>query len=163
MMRNRIHSVLAMRLIEVTIKELFSAEGLAWLADLELNAQGRLLINVDLRQLEFLQKEIATLDQELALRGYADDAVKLLMTLPGVDVATAEAMLAAWGDFTRFADGDHAAAYLGLVPSTKQSADKCYHGPITKRGNCHARWGSSEPRSTSTSTPAPWGTSFASS
>jgi hypothetical protein len=26
------------------------------------------------------------------------------------------------------------------VPSTKQSADKCYHGPITKRGNCHARW-----------------------
>ena len=140
MMRNRIHSVLAMRLIEVTIKELFSAEGLAWLADLELDAQGRLLINVDLRQLEFLQKEIATLDQELALRGYADDAVKLLMTLPGVDVATAEAMLAAWGDFTRFADGDHAAAYLGLVPSTKQSADKCYHGPITKRGNCHARW-----------------------
>ena len=137
MMRNRIHSVLAMRLIEVTIKELFSAEGLAWLADLELDVQGRLLIDVDLRQLEFLQKEIATLDQELALRGYADDAVKLLMTLPGVDVATAEAMLAAWGDFTRFADGDHAAAYLGLVPSTKQSADKCYHGPITKRGNCH--------------------------
>ena len=37
MMRNRIHSVLAMRLIEVTIKELFSAEGLAWLADLELD------------------------------------------------------------------------------------------------------------------------------
>ena len=140
MMRNRIHSVLAMRLIEVTIKELFSAEGLAWLASLELDAQGRMLIDVDLRQLEFLQKEIATLDQELALRGHANDAVKLLMTLPGADVATAEAMLAAWGDFTRFADGDHAAAYLGLVPSTKQSADKCYHGPITKRGNCHARW-----------------------
>jgi transposase len=139
-MRNRIHSVLAMRLIEVTIKELFSAEGLAWLAGLELDAQGRMLIDIDLRQLEFLQKEIATLDQELALRGHASDAVKLLITLPGVDVATAEAMLAAWGDHTRFADGDHAAAYLGLAPSTKQSAEKCYHGPITKRGNSHARW-----------------------
>jgi hypothetical protein len=55
-------------------------------------------------------------------------------------VATAEAMLAAWGDHTRFADGEHAAAYLGLAPSTKQSAEKCYHGPITKRGNSHARW-----------------------
>ena len=41
------------------------------------------------------------------------------MTLPGVDVATAESMLAAWGDATRFPDGDHAASYLGLVPSTQ--------------------------------------------
>ena len=99
-----------------------------------------MLIDSDLRQLEFLQKEIATLDQELARRGHASDAVKLLMTLPGVDVATAEAMLAAWGDYTRFPDGDHAASYLGLAPSTKQSAEHCYHGPITKRGNSHARW-----------------------
>ena len=55
MMRNRIHSVLAMRLIEVTAKELFAAEGLAWLALVEIDAQGRMLIDVDLRQLEFLQ------------------------------------------------------------------------------------------------------------
>ena len=41
---------------------------------------------------------------------------------------------------TRFPDGDHAASYLGLVPSTKQSAACCYHGPITKRGNSQARW-----------------------
>ena len=62
------------------------------------------------------------------------------MTLPSVDVTTAEAMLAAWGDVNRFPDGDHAASYLGLVPSTKQSANQCYHGPITKRGNSQARW-----------------------
>jgi hypothetical protein len=66
--------------------------------------------------------------------------VKLLMTLPGVDVATAESVLAAWGDVTRFPDGDRAASYLGLVPCTKQSAAHCYHGPITKRGNSQARW-----------------------
>jgi hypothetical protein len=62
------------------------------------------------------------------------------MTLPGADVATAEGLLAAWGDYTRFPDGDHAASYLGLAPCTKQSAEHCYHGPITKRGNSHARW-----------------------
>ena len=62
------------------------------------------------------------------------------MTLPGADVATAEGLLAAWGDYTRFPDADHAASYLGLAPSTKQSAEHCYHGPITKRGNSHARW-----------------------
>jgi len=79
-------------------------------------------------------------DAELARRGYADEKVKLLMTLPSVDAATAEALLAAWGDATRFPDGDHAASYLGLVPSTHQSAHQCYHGPITKRGNSQARW-----------------------
>jgi transposase len=139
-MRNRIHAVLAMRLIEVSLTSLFEAGGLAWLKSLELDPQGRLLIDSDLAQLEFLQRQIDAMDLELARRGHASDAVKLLMTLPGVDVATAEAMLAAWGDYSRFADGDHAASYLGLAPSTKQSADHCYHGPITKRGNSHARW-----------------------
>jgi transposase len=139
MMRNRIHSVLAMRLIETPVR-LFNAEGLDWLAGVKLDAQGRMLIDSDLRQLESLQREIDMLDAELARRGYAEDRVKLLMTLPGVDVTTAEALLAAWGDITRFPDGDRAASYLGLVPSTKQSANLCYHGPITKRGNSHARW-----------------------
>ena len=139
MFRNRIHSVLAMRLIEAPL-DLFAPKNLEWLKTVQIDAQGRMLIDSDLRQLEFLDKEIALLDKELAERGHASEQVKLLMTLPGVDVATAEAMLAAWGDVTRFPDADHAAAYLGLVPSTKQSADKCYHGPITKRGNCHARW-----------------------
>jgi transposase len=134
MMRNRIHSVLAMRLIAAPVP-LFNAEGLEWLATVELDAQARLLVDSDLRQLEFLQKEIGGLDAELARRGHASDPVKLLMMLPGVDVATAEAMLAAWGDAKRFPDGDHAASYLGLVPSTKQSANHCYHGPITKRGS----------------------------
>ena len=139
MMRNRIHSVLAMRLVEEP-KSLFEPEGLEWLAAVELDEQARMLVDSDLRQLAFLQTEIDAVDAELARRGHANDAVKLLMTLPGVDVTTAEAMVAAWGDVRRFPDGDHAASYLGLVPSTRQSANHCYHGPITKRGNSQARW-----------------------
>ena len=138
-MRNRIHSALAMRLIEAPLR-LFNAAGIEWLRTVELDAQARMLVDSDLRQLEFLGKEIDVLDAELANRGHASEPVKLLMTLPGVDVATAEAMMAAWGDVKRFPDGDHAASYLGLVPSTKQSANQCYHGPITKRGNSQARW-----------------------
>ena len=65
---------------------------------------------------------------------------QLLMTLPGVDYDTALTVLAALGDVSRFKDPDHAAAYLGLSPSTRQSGAHCYHGPITKRGNSKARW-----------------------
>jgi hypothetical protein len=49
-------------------------------------------------------------------------------------------VLAALGDIARFRDGDHAASYFGLVPSTRPSAGRCYHGPITKRGSRHGRW-----------------------
>jgi transposase len=138
-LRNRIHAALAMRLI-VAPSQLFNAGGLTWLAKQELDPQARLLVDTDLRQMESLQREIDLLDGELARRGYESEDIRLLMTLPGIDVASAEAVLAAWGDYRRFPDGDHAASYLGIVSSTHQSADQCYHGPITKRGNSQARW-----------------------
>jgi transposase len=138
-LRNRIHAVLAMRLI-VAPKRLFGGEGLDWLRALEIDVQGRLLIDSDLRQMEQIDQELRAMDQVLAERGWQDHRVKLLMTLPGVDVAVAEALLAALGDIDRFPDADHAASYIGLVPSTRQSAKHCYHGPITKAGRSHTRW-----------------------
>src|SRR5262249_20391165 len=59
---------------------------------------------------------------------------------PGIDVTCAQAILSAFGDIDRFQDGDHAASYPGLTPSTRQSAEHSYHGPITKAGNSQARW-----------------------
>jgi transposase len=140
-LRNRIHSALAMRLIEAP-ESLFDSAGQDWLTKLlpTLDAQGQLLISSDLRLLSAVQQEIETLGQQLAKQGWQDQRVRLLMTLPGVDLTVAESVLAALGDIERFPTPEQAAAYLGLVPSTRQSADKCYHGPITKRGNNQARW-----------------------
>lgn len=141
--RNRIHSLLAVRLLKPVCDELFSAAGRAWLASLgedRLGAQARLLLDADLRLHDALEQEIDRLDDELARQGYDDARVKLLMTLPGVNVTVAQTLLAALGDVSRFRDGDHAASYLGLVPRTRQSADRSYHGPITKAGNSHGRW-----------------------
>ncbi|NLX22428.1 MAG: IS110 family transposase [Phycisphaerae bacterium] len=138
-MRNRIHSVLAMRLVEAP-ERLFTTASLQWLDDVELDEQGQTLVDSDRRLLAFVQGEIDAIDLELARRGHDSPQVKLLITLPGVDVTTAEAVVAAWGDIRRFPDADHAASYLGLASSTKQSANRCYHGPITKQGNSQARW-----------------------
>ena len=140
-LRNHLHSVLAVRLIE-TPESLFGGAGQTWLTNLlpSLDVQGQLLIQSDLRLLQAVQQEIETLGQLLAEQGWQDERVRLLMTLPGVDVTVAEAVLAALGDIERFPTPEQAAAYVGLVPSTRQSADKCYHGPITKRGNNQARW-----------------------
>jgi transposase len=138
--KNRLHAVLAQRLIQPPCADLFSLEGRDWLATLSLDAEGRLLLDSGLRLLGHVEEEIEQFDKLLATKAYPSAPVKLLMTLPGVNVAVALALLAAWGDIARFAEPDEAASYLGLVPSTRQSADTCHHGPITKAGRSQARW-----------------------
>ena len=87
-----------------------------------------------------LEAEEAKLTIELAKISYPREDVRLIMTLPGVGAAVAQAVIAALGDWSRFRDADHAASYLGLVPSVRQSAEHCHHGSVTKAGNSHARW-----------------------
>ncbi|MHC4469563.1 MAG: IS110 family RNA-guided transposase, partial [Planctomycetota bacterium] len=137
--KNRIHSVLSRRLVQPPLQHLFGPSGLLWLRTLELDEEGRMMIDSDLRVIESFDREIALLDDLLVKRAYADPRARLLVTLPGVDLHVAVALLAALGDIHRFPSGAHAASYLGLVPRTKQSAHHCYHGPITKAGNVHAR------------------------
>jgi transposase len=138
--KNRIHSVLHQRLIEAPASDLFSVKNLAWLKALTLDPFGRDSLDRHLRQLERVEQEITALTAQIAVHAHQTPAVKLLMTLPGVDFTVAETILAALGDLSRFPTPDKAAAYLGLVPSTHQSGDHCYHGPITKQGARHARW-----------------------
>jgi transposase len=138
--KNRISSALAQKLLVCPIGELFGPKGRAWMAGLELDAQTGFLIESDLKLMESLQEQINSLDAILYQRASGDPRLRLLITLPGVDVTVAQALMAAWGDMSRFEDADRAASYLGLVPSTKQSAAACYHGRITKQGNRRARW-----------------------
>jgi len=136
---NRIRATLAMRLLDCP-HEIGSARGRAWLASVALDDDARWLIESDLRLLDAVAAELAAIDQRLAQRGHEDPRVKLLMTLPGVSQHTAQSLLAAIGDVDRFRTDRGLASYLGLVPSTRQSAGRCYHGSITKAGRGHTRW-----------------------
>ncbi len=138
--KNRIHAVLHQRLIPPPSARLFNEHGRQWLDQLEIDPDGRAALRRDLHLLDELEHAVAEVDRMLFRLAGEDPRIKLLITLPGVDVACAQTILGALGDLSRFADGDHAASYLGLVPSTKQSAEHAYHGPITKAGNTHARW-----------------------
>ena len=122
---------------------LFGPHGISWLNSLTedtIDPDGLIMIRSDLRMLESVEIEILVFDQRLAELGWKDERVKLLMTIPGISIVVAQAVVAAFGDITRFASPDAAASYLGLVPSTRQSDKSVYHGPITKRGNSTARW-----------------------
>jgi transposase len=61
------------------------------------------------------------------------------MTLPGVGATIAQAMIAAIGNIGRFESPLKLASYFGLIPSLHQSAERAYHGKITKQGNINVR------------------------
>jgi transposase len=137
--KNHVQSQLGRLLLQPPGKCLWTKAGLAWLREVELPAHERLVLDSELRQLGAVEGEVERADQELAGIARQEPRVRLLMTLPGVNYVVALGLLAALGDVSRFQDGDHAAAYLGLVPSTRQSGRRCYQGPITKAGRGQAR------------------------
>jgi transposase len=136
---NRLRSTLAQRLLDCPYL-ITSSAAHEWIAAQDLDADARWLVDSDLRLVASLQGELDAMDKLLAKRSYVDPRVKLLMTLPGVGQDTAQSLLAAIGDILRFRDADSLASYLGLVPSTRQSAGHCYHGHITKQGRSSTRW-----------------------
>ena len=66
-------------------------------------------------------------------------AAQQLMTVPGIGVLTATALVAFVGDPHRFRSGRHFAAYLGLTPREHSSGRSRRLGRITKHGNSYLR------------------------
>src|SRR5262245_3779507 len=100
--KNRIHPHLHQRQIRPPVEDLFRSEaGLAWLATLELDPDGRAALDRDLWLVRALGAELELLDGTIRQAAYEDDRARLVMTLPGVSYVTSVTLLAAWGDATR--------------------------------------------------------------
>lgn len=76
-----------------------------------------------------------------SLRGLARDMsdAQRLMTVPGIGVLTATAMVALVGDIHRFRSGRHFASWLGLTPREHSSGASRRLGSITRKGNSYLR------------------------
>lgn len=155
----RIRTTLAMRLLDCPL-ELTDARGQQWLEQFPLDAQGRLLVDSDVRLLRAVQEEIELLEKQLAKETWEDTAVKLLMTLPGISNTTSATIVASIGDIERFPAPEKLANYFGLTPSVHQSAGKCYHGKITKAGSVLARTALIQAAHTAARDPGPLGHFF---
>ena len=70
-------------------------------------------MNCEIAMLRKFHDEIEKIEAEIRRLAYKEENVRLLMTLPGIDDNTATAVLAAFGDISRFKDADHAASYFG--------------------------------------------------
>ena len=136
--KNQVHAVLQRNLIErPPVSDLFGMRGRRWLAERldQLPLDEQLTVQAGLRQIDFTSSEIDQLDKILGADAISDADALRLMTLPGVSLVTAIAVLGAIGDIRRFKTPRQLVAYLGLDPRVRQSGNEpAKHGKIGKQG-----------------------------
>ena len=123
--RNAIRGMVNRKLLKPPLKELFGPSGRKWLLGQRYSDIERLMLDNNLAHLDALEERIRTVDSKLLELASHSLDVKLLMSIPGINITVAMGLLA---------------AYFGLVPRVYQSAERCHHGHITKQGRSQARW-----------------------
>jgi transposase len=139
--KNEVHAVLVRCLKgRPPVSDLFGRKGQAWLGELELPAVERETVDAGLRQIAFLDSEIAEVERLIALQAMQWPQIGRLMTVPGVNLIVAATFLAAVGDIRRFPNTNKLVGYLGLDPRVRQSGDQpARHGRISKQGSAPGR------------------------
>ena len=103
----------------------------------------RLGLGTLLRQLEFLESEATLLDAAVAKvskkERYAA-TVERMTRSAGVGILTAMVFLTEMGDLSRFSNRKQIGAYIGLVPSSDDTAESDRKGHITHQGPWRVRW-----------------------
>jgi transposase len=121
--------------------DLFGVKGRKWLRSRELPVEEAETVQSALRQIAFLDGEIAEVERLIAKQMLHSADARRLMTVPGVNLIATAAFLAAIGDIARFSSSRRLVAYLGLDPKVRQSGEQpARSGRITKRGSASARW-----------------------
>lgn len=90
----------------------------------------------DIRRLD---QQIADTERTLARTAADHPVIPTLLTIPGIGLITACALVAAIPDIHQFKNGRHLAAWLGLVPSEHSSGHRRRLGAISKVGSPHLR------------------------
>ncbi len=92
-----------------------------------------------LEEIETLEHSAEAIRRELVRLAAQMPGATQLMTVPGIGVLTATALVAFVGDPHRFRSGRRFAAYLGLTPREHSSGHSRRLGRITKHGNSYLR------------------------
>ncbi len=93
-----------------------------------------------LEEIRMLEARIAQLERELAQIARLSPACTTLLSIPGVGLLTATAMVAATsGDVSHFKDARHFASWFGLTPKEYSSGNTRRLGHISKKGDRYLR------------------------
>ncbi|MBT8419647.1 MAG: IS110 family transposase [Gammaproteobacteria bacterium] len=90
-------------------------------------------------EITHLDERIVSLEKKLESVSKQSEDCQLLLTIPGIGLLTATALVAAVGDISVFKNGREMAAWLGLVPRQHSTGGKPTLLGISKRGDKYLR------------------------
>lgn len=91
-------------------------------------------------EIRLLEVRIAQLERELTALARQSPACATLLSIPGVGLLTATAMVAATsGEVSHFRNARHFASWFGLTPKEYSSGSTRHLGHISKRGDRYLR------------------------
>ena len=91
-------------------------------------------------EIRLLEARVSQLEREFTVLARASGACTRLLTIPGVGLLTATAMVAATsGSVSHFRDARHFASWFGLTPRERSSGTTRILGRISKRGDRYLR------------------------
>lgn len=132
--KNRLRALLRTHGMEAP-KSLWSRKGVAWLQQQTWpSEEAALRCDLLLDELAHHRHRIKRVERHLASISKIHPGVALSMTVPGVGIRTAEAMVAWIDQPARFASNKRIGSYFGLVPCQDTSAGKERLGHITQQG-----------------------------
>jgi len=139
--KNEIAAALQRNLLDRPgVYDVAGERGRRFLEGVELPADERQTVAGCLRQIDFLDREIAEVDRALAEAAVGSPEIRRLMTVPGVNLHTAATFMARVGEIGRFKDPRKLVSYLGLDPRVRQSGEEpVRYGHISKEGAAEAR------------------------
>lgn len=105
----------------------------------ELPAIARHALKYLVEQLREVKAKLFRVDRDLIAVAKGSDACRRLLTIPGVGVVTATALVSSMREPSDFKSGRHFAAWLGLVPRQHSTGGKESLGGISKRGDGYLR------------------------
>ncbi len=109
--------------------DLFTAEGLKYLAQVKVSQTDRFVLDQLIEEWEFHVRRLQGLDKELSRFAQSaspaeTEARAVLESIPYVGPVTIDAVISELGDVRRFRSQKKATAYAGLAPGRRESAGR---------------------------------------
>jgi len=134
-LKNKIHNILNENGI-VSQREMFSsAVSFERLKALDLSETAQFEISVIVEQIRGLTKSVKEIEERIKAISKNTPGHKNLTSITGIGDLSAAIILNGIGDVKDFDDSSKLCAYVGLVPSVRNTGNTVSHGHITRRGN----------------------------
>ena len=110
----------------------------------QLPSETRFVVIIYLEQLDFITRQIASLEERLKALLKVTPDMERLTSLPGVAVILSATIALEVGDVARFPDAEHLASYAATTPRVHSSGGKTRYGRLRSDVNRHLKWAFAE-------------------